>query len=88
MMKSQRRPDKQGMTTIHQGIAVYAVSPSSLTTGGGSSHPHSMTSRGESDHTCYQPHIFNELATKSEKWSGKPRMAYVSIFNIYLQKFL
>ena len=24
-------------------------------------------------HTCHHPHRFNELATKSEKWNGKPR---------------
>ena len=32
---------------------------------------------GVSD-TCHHPHRFNELATKSEKWNGKPRLECVS----------
>ena len=43
--------------------------------------------RQQSDHTCHHPHRFNELATKSEKWNGKPRRN-VSMVNIYLQKLL
>ena len=31
----------------------------------------------QSDHTCHHPHRFNELATKSEKWNGKPRLECV-----------
>ena len=27
--------------------------------------------------TCHHPHRFNELATKSEKWNGKPRLECV-----------
>ena len=33
----------------------------------------------KSDHTCHHPHRFNELATKSEKWKWKPRLACVSV---------
>ena len=37
-----------------------------------SPHPLDCLKRWQSDHTCYHPHRFNELATKSEKWIGKP----------------
>ena len=30
--------------------------------------------RCQSDHTCHHSHRFNKLATKSEKWNGKPRL--------------
>ena len=48
---------------------------------GGSKHPcHPMhcLKRWQSDHTCHHPHRFNELATKSEKWNGKPRLECVN----------
>ena len=51
-----------------------------LDNGGGSSHlcpPLDCLKRWQSDHTCHRPHRFNELATKSEKWNGKPRLACV-----------
>ena len=32
-----------------------------------------LIKRWQSDHTCRHPHRFNERATKSEKWNGKPR---------------
>ena len=37
-----------------------------------------VPSAGLSDHTCRPPHWFNELAAKSEKWTGKPRLEYVN----------
>ena len=30
--------------------------------------------RWQSDHTCHHSHRFYQLATKSEKWNGKPRL--------------
>ena len=30
------------------------------------------------DHTCQHPHGFNELATKSERWNGKPSLERVN----------
>ena len=45
-----------------------------LANGGGSSHPCWIASRGDSQTTCHHPHRFNEFATKSEKWNGKPRL--------------
>ena len=49
--------------------------------GSGSSHPCpplDCIKRWQSDHTCYHPHRFNELAPKSEKWNGKPRLECVN----------
>ena len=43
--------------------------------------------RRQSDHTCRHPHRFNGLATKSEKWNGKPRLECV-IGQHQLQKLL
>ena len=37
------------------------------------SHMQFCLKRWQSDHTCHHPNRFNELATKSEKWNGKPR---------------
>ena len=51
-----------------------------LDNGGGSSQPCpplDCLKRRQSDHTCHHPHRFNELATKSEKWNGKPRLKCV-----------
>ena len=46
-----------------------------LDNGGGSSHPCPLLQcLMRSNHTCHYPHRFNELATKSEKWNGKPRL--------------
>jgi len=47
----------------------------------GSSHPCpplDCIKRWQSDHTCYHPHRFNELAPKSEKWNRKPRLECVN----------
>ena len=52
-----------------------------LDNGGGSSHPYPLLDclkRWQSDHTYHHPHRFNELATKSEKWNGKPRLECVN----------
>ena len=43
--------------------------------GGGSSHPCpplDCPKMWQSDHTCHHPNWFNQLATKSEQWNGKP----------------
>ena len=51
-----------------------------LDNAGGSSHPCpplDCLKRWQSDHTCHPPHRFSELATKSEKWNGKPRLECV-----------
>ena len=34
------------------------------------------------------PHGFNEFATKSQKWKGKPRLAIVSVLYIHLQRLV
>ena len=34
--------------------------------------------QGVTNHTCHHPHRFNELATKNEKWNGKPRLECVN----------
>ena len=47
---------------------------------GGSSRPCpplDCLQRRQSNHICYHHHRFNELATKSEKWNGKPRLECV-----------
>ena len=51
-----------------------------LDNGDRSSHPCPLLDclkRLQSDHTRHHPHKFNELATKSEKWNGKPRLECV-----------
>ena len=61
--------------------AAYTVSTSKLENGGGSSHPCSplvCLKRWQSDHTYHHPGGFDELATKSKKWNGKPRLEHVS----------
>ena len=52
-----------------------------LDNGDGSRHPCpplDCFKRWQSDHTCHHSHRFNELATKSEKWNGKPRLECVN----------
>ena len=43
---------------------------------------HPMPSAGlpqaVTDHTCHPPHRFNELATKSKRWNGKPSLERVN----------
>ena len=72
---------KRGATTIHEDSAAYTVSTSSLTmeTEAVTHAVRWVVSRGdiESDHTCHHTHRFNELATKSEEWNGKPRLECV-----------
>ena len=70
---------KQGATTIHEDSAACMVSTSSLTM-----KVEAVTcvlrwiaSRGDSQTTRHHPHRFNELATKSEKWNGKPTVECV-----------
>ena len=71
---------KQDATkTIHEDSAAYTVSTSTLTMEVEAA-THALrwiASRGESDHTSHHPHRFNDLATKSEKWNGKPRLECV-----------
>ena len=67
---------KQGATTIHEDSAANTVSASSLTMEM-EAVTHALrwiASRGDSQTTCHHPHRLNELATKSEKWNGKPRL--------------
>ena len=69
---------KQGASkTIHEDSAAYTVSTSTLTMEVEAA-THALrwiASRVESDHTCHHPHRLNKLATKCEKWNGKPRLA-------------
>ena len=71
---------KQGETTIHEDSAAHTVSTFSLTMEV-EAVTHALrwiASRGDSQTTNYHhPHRFNELATKSEKWNGKPRLECV-----------
>ena len=68
---------KQGATTftIHEDSAAYTVSTSILTMEV-EVVTHALrwvASRGDTSRTtCHHPHRFSELATKSEKWNGKP----------------
>jgi len=65
---------KQGAATIQEDIAADTVSTSSLTMEV-EAVTHALrwvASRGDSRTTCHHPHRFSELATKSEKWNGKP----------------
>ena len=48
---------------------------------GGSSHPCpplDCFKKWKSDHTCHHHRRFNDIATKREKWNGKPRLECVS----------
>ena len=65
---------KQGVTTVHEDSAAYMVSTSSLTREVEAVTHTLCPKRWQSDHTCHHPDGSNELATKSEKWNGKPRL--------------
>ena len=55
-----------------------------LGSGGGSNHPCPLLDclkRWQSHHTCHHHNRFNELATKNEKWNGKPRLACVNVWH-------
>ena len=71
---------KQDATIIHECRAAYMVSTFSLTMGvGASKHscpPLGCLKRWQSDHTSHHHHRSIDLAAKSEKWNGKPRLAY------------
>ena len=66
---------------LHEDSAAYTVSTSSLTMEM-EAFTHALrwiASRGGSRTTsCHHPHRFSELATKSEKWNGKPRQECVN----------
>ena len=61
---------KQGATTIHEDSAAYTVSASSLTM--------EVEAVTHAFRWIQPPHISNGLATKNEKWNGKPRLEYVN----------
>ena len=61
-----------------------------LDNGGGSSHPCPLLDylkRWKSDHTCHHPRRLNDIATKREKWNGKPRLECVD-GRLHLRKLL
>ena len=77
---SHQRPDRVGLQ----------FEQSQFDSGGGNSHlrpPLDCLKRWQSDHTCHHPHRVKELATKSKKWNGKPRLECVD-GQIYLWKLL
>ena len=84
---SHQRPDRvwlhcQAMCDCHpwRQCSLYSLNLQ-FDKGGGSSHsclPLDCLKMWQSDHTCHHPNRFNELATKSEKWNGTPRLVCVN----------
>ena len=50
--------------------------------------PFGLPQEVEAVHTCHHRHRFNELATKSEKWNGKPTLKCVNGWHPPSQKLL
>ena len=84
---SHQRPVRVGLHCQARWCSLYCLNLQ-LDDGGGSSHtcpPLDCLKMWQSDHTCHHPHRFNELATESERWNGKPRLECVNGWHPHLK---